>query len=41
MRSTAHLIDVLVRLTGTQWAELIGCVLGLYLLYLLTICRGE
>jgi hypothetical protein len=41
MSSTFHLLDSLARLSATQWTELILCLLGLYLVYLLTICPGE
>ena len=41
MPSAAHLLDSLARVSGTQWAHFAFCLLGLYYLYLLTICRGE
>jgi hypothetical protein len=41
MPSAAYLLECLARMSGTQWAKIAGCLLGLYYLYLLTICRGE
>ena len=41
MPSAAHLLDSLARMSWTQWAFYALCLLGLYYLYLLTICRGE
>ncbi len=41
MPSTAYLLDSLARVSGTQWANFAVCLLGLYALYLLTICPGE